>query len=83
MPSIKIYSTGWCAFCKAEKKFLDERGVVYEEIDVENNQEAAEEMVKVSGQMGVPVTVITHDDGSPFVLVGFDQTKLKQELNLT
>jgi glutaredoxin-like YruB-family protein len=83
MSSIKIYSTSWCAYCKAEKTFLDEKGVKYEEFDVEVDQDAAEEMVKLSGQMGVPVTVIRHsEDSEPVVAVGFDQSWLEKELKL-
>lgn len=83
MSSIKIYSTSWCAYCKAEKNWLDEKGVKYEEVDVEADQKAAEEMVKLSGQMGVPVTVIRHEEGGePVVAVGFDQAWLQKELNI-
>ena len=83
MSSIKIYSTSWCAYCKAEKTWLTEKGVKFEEVDVETDQEAAEEMVKLSGQMGVPVTVIRHEEGGePIVAVGFDQAWLQKELNI-
>lgn len=83
MSTIKIYSTSWCAYCKAEKNWLDEKGVKYEEVDVETDQEAAEEMVKLSGQMGVPVTVIRHTEGGePVVAVGFDQAWLQKELKI-
>ena len=83
MSTIKIYSTSWCAYCKAEKSWLDEKGIKYEDFDVEVDSDAAEEMVKVSGQMGVPVTVIRHEEGGePVVAVGFDQAWLEKELNL-
>lgn len=83
MSSIKIYSTSWCAYCKAEKTFLSGKGVKFEEVNVETDPVAAEEMVKLSGQMGVPVTVIRHSEGAePVVAVGFDQAWLEKELNL-
>ena len=83
MSLIKIYSTSWCAYCKAEKTYLDEKGIKYEEFDVEVDQAAAEEMVKLSGQMGVPVTVIQHEEGGePVVAVGFDQAWLQKELGI-
>ena len=82
MPQIKIYSTDWCAYCKAEKRFLDEKGVKYQDVNVEADQAEAEAMVKVSGQMGVPVTVITRDDNTQAVIVGFDQPTLVRELQL-
>jgi len=83
MAQVKIFSTDWCVYCKAEKKFLDEKGVKYEDINVEADQAAAEEMVNLSHQMGVPVTLITHDDGTTAVQVGFDQAWLTTQLKLT
>lgn len=83
MSTIKIYTTSWCAYCKAEKTYLDQKGIEYVDVDVEADQAAAEEMVKLSGQMGVPVTVIRHsEDSEPVVAVGFDQTWLQKELNI-
>lgn len=82
MPKVKIYSTTWCAFCRAEKQFLDEKGVKYEDVNVEEDQAAAEEMVKLSGQMGVPFTTITKDDGSVVGQVGYDQHWLTDQLQL-
>ncbi len=82
MATIKIYSTSWCAYCKAEKNFLDGHKVPYTEVNVEDDQAAADEMVKLSGQMGVPFTTITHDDGTTTGAVGFDQAWLAAELKL-
>ena len=82
MPNVKIYSTTWCAFCKAEKKFLTEKGVKFDDVNVEEDEQAAHEMVHLSGQMGVPFTVITKDDGSRVGILGFDQPRLTQELGL-
>jgi glutaredoxin 3 len=60
------------------KEFLSQKGVVFEERDVSRNQSAAQEMVRITGQMGVPVTVI---DGQS--VVGFDRRRLEQVLNQT
>jgi glutaredoxin 3 len=68
---IKVYSTPQCPYCKMAKEYLSSKGTSFENIDVSNNQEAADEMVKISGQMGVPVIVF---DGQP--IVGFDKTKI-------
>lgn len=83
MPQVKIYSTSWCAFCKAEKKFLDEKGVKFEDVNVEEDESQAKEMISISGQMGVPFTVIKKDDGSQVGILGFDQPRLTKELGLT
>ena len=74
---VKIYTTTWCAFCKTEKEFLKKNNVAFQEINVEKDQKAAEEMIKKSGQTGVPVTEI---DGK--IIVGFDKDALKKELGL-
>lgn len=53
------------------KEYLSQRGISYAEIDVSASQVAAREMMRRSGQTGVPVTII--DDQ---VVVGFDKAKL-------
>ncbi|MBR9705688.1 glutaredoxin family protein [Candidatus Pacearchaeota archaeon] len=70
---IKVYSTPECPYCKIAKKFLKENNVEFENIDVEKDPKAAEEMVQKSGQMGVPVIDI---DGE--IIVGFDKEKLEK-----
>lgn len=82
MATVKIYSTSWCAYCKAEKNFLDEHKVPYTDVNVEEDEAAAAEMVKISGQMGVPFTTITHVDGTATSVVGFDQDWLIDQLKL-
>jgi glutaredoxin 3 len=82
MPHIKIYSASWCSFCQAEKRFFDKHNIKYDEVDVEANDAEAREMVKLSGQMGVPFTVITADDGRTVSVLGFDQPRLAQALGL-
>ena len=77
MANVKIYSTPECPYCKAAKEFFDKTKVKYTNIDVSSNQKAAEEMVKKSGQMGVPVIDI---DGE--IVIGFDENKIKETLNL-
>ncbi len=78
MPKIKIYTTATCVFCRAEKQYFDEHKVPYEEVRVDTNPEAAQEMIRLSGQMGVPFTVITQEDGSKEGVVGFYQQKLAE-----
>lgn len=77
MASVKVYSTPTCPWCIKTKEFLKANKVAFTNIDVSTNKAAAQEMVKKSGQMGVPVIDI---DGK--ILVGFDEGKLKSALNL-
>lgn len=73
--NVKIYSTPTCPYCKLAKSYLDEQGVKYDDIDVSANSAAAQEMVKLSGQMGVPVIAI--DDK---VIVGWNKTAIEEAL---
>jgi len=59
------------------KEFLTEKGVAFTDIDVSTDQAKAEEMVKKSGQMGVPVIDV---DGK--VMVGFDKKELAKALGI-
>lgn len=73
MPNITIYSTPTCVYCKMAKAFLSEHNIPYSEKNVQSDLEARAEMVKKSGQLGVPVIDV---DGS--VMVGFDRDKLAE-----
>lgn len=77
---VTLYSTTTCPYCKMEAAWLDEQKVEYTEHKVDLNQAAAEEMVKKTGQMGVPVTAITYDGGEEEYIVGFDKNRLAQIL---
>ena len=80
---VTIYTTTTCPYCKLEKEYLDSKGVKYENIFVDQDAKAAEEMVKISGQMGVPFTVITDDGGSKITILGFDRARIDLSLGLT
>jgi glutaredoxin-like YruB-family protein len=75
--SVKVYSTSTCPWCVRVKEFLKENNVVFEDYDVGSDQPKADEMVKVSGQMGVPVLDIQGE-----IIVGFDKERIKQALSL-
>jgi glutaredoxin-like YruB-family protein len=72
---IKIYSTPTCPYCIQAKKYFKDKNISFENIDVSESHEASEEMVKISGQMGVPVIKI--DDN---IIIGFDKTKIEKLL---
>jgi len=72
---VKIYTTPTCGYCHQAKRFLSQRGVDFIEYDVSRNRAAAEEMVSLTGQMGVPVIVV---DGE--VIIGFDRARLEHLL---
>ena len=73
--TVKVYSTPTCPWCTVAKKYLTSRNINFQEVDVSKNREAASEMVKKSGQRGVPVLDI---NGS--IIVGFDQNRIDRLL---
>lgn len=74
---VKIYSIPTCPHCIRAKQFLKDNNIEFQDMDVSSNKTATEEMIRISGQMGVPVLVI---DGE--IIVGFDKEKIKQVLGL-
>jgi glutaredoxin len=47
--SVKMYTTVWCGYCASTKRYLDSKGVDYEEIDIEENPEYADRIEQASG----------------------------------
>ncbi len=78
--TIKIYKTTTCPYCKMEAEYLHSKGVEFEEIYVDKDPKAVEKMIAESGQMGIPFTVITKDNGSKITILGFDKQKLDSAL---
>lgn len=83
MAKVKIYTTTTCPYCKMEKAYLDSKGIPYENVFVDQDAKEAEEMVKISGQMGVPFTVIQKDDNSRVSILGFDRGQIDQALGIS
>lgn len=75
---VRIYSTPTCQYCAALKKFLQEKGIEFENIDVSKDQSALKEMVQKSGQMGVPVSEINGE-----IVVGFDKERVSELLGIS
>jgi glutaredoxin 3 len=75
--NVKIYSTPTCPYCKLAKEYLGEQKVEFTNIDVSSNPAAANEMVKLSGQMGVPVIDI---DGQ--IIVGWNKGAIEEALGV-
>jgi glutaredoxin-like YruB-family protein len=73
---IIVYSTPTCHYCTMAKNYFTKMGVQYEDINVGINSVAAQEMVKKSDQMGVPVIDI---DGQ--IVVGFQPEVFEKLIN--
>jgi len=69
---VSVYSTTTCPYCVMVKRWLGEKGIEFEDILVDNDPKAAQQMVKLSGQMGVPFTWIEDDKGETHGVLGYD-----------
>ena len=77
MQNVTIYSTPSCHYCRLAKDFFKANNIAYTEYDVASDPEKRQEMVKKSGQMGVPVIIIGDE-----LVIGFDQAELTKLLGL-
>jgi glutaredoxin 3 len=73
--SVIVYSTPSCSYCMLVKNFLKARQVHFTEYDVSRDQRRADEMVRKSHQMGVPVV-----DMNGKIIVGFNQKEIEKAL---
>ena len=64
-PKVVMYATGWCPYCARARQLLKNKGVAFEEIDVDARPEARAEMTARSGRTSVPQIFIgtTHVGG--------------------
>jgi len=76
-PTVKIYTTPTCAFCHAAKEFFREHNIKFEEFNVATDAKARDEMIKKSGQLGVPVI-----DVGGKLIIGFNRIKLAELLGI-
>ncbi|MBM7693759.1 glutaredoxin-like YruB-family protein [Peribacillus deserti] len=51
---ITVYTTNTCPYCIHAKHFLNEQGLEYKEVNVQEDSAAAQRLVEETGQMGVP-----------------------------
>lgn len=82
MNKITIYSTTTCPYCVMLKRWLDDKKVEYTEYMVDQNPIAAQQMINLSGQMGVPFTTIETEDGKMQGILGYDVPTFKRVLNI-
>ena len=74
---VVVYSTPSCPYCNKLKQYLTKHGIKFTDINVAADQQAAAEMVRKSGQRGVPQTDINGQ-----IIIGFDTAKLSRILNI-
>ena len=75
MSKVLVFSTSTCSWCRRAKRYFKESRVPFKEINIERDRDAAGEIVRKTGQTGVPVIKI----GNKWI-VGFDREKIDKEL---
>ncbi len=76
-PNIVVFSTPTCSWCRKIKDYMKANGFSYKDVDVSRDSRALADMIKKTGQQGVPQTWI---DGQS--VVGFDKAKLDRLLGI-
>ena len=80
MEAITIYSTGWCPDCRRAKSFLKQRGIAFREINIENDPEAEEVVLRANhGRRRVPTLKV---GDRYFACSPFNAERLADELNI-
>ncbi len=75
--SVTIYTTPTCGYCTMAKDYFKKNNIAFTEFNVAQDHAKAEEMVRKSGQMGVPVIDVNSE-----VIVGFNRPAIERALKL-
>jgi len=75
--NVTVFTSPTCTWCAAVKRHFQEHGISYREIDISKDSKAADELVRRSGQMGVPQTDINGE-----IIVGFDIARINSLLGI-
>ncbi|HEY5549948.1 MAG TPA: glutaredoxin [Candidatus Saccharimonadales bacterium] len=74
--SITIFTTNTCAYCVMVERFLDMKGLKYEIVNLDEQPELQQEVLEMSGALTVPITVVTKQDDSKEVVIGYNIPRL-------
>lgn len=78
--NITIFTTNTCAYCAMVKKYLDVKGHQYDVVNLDEHPERQAEALALSGALTVPVTVVSKQDDTKEVVVGYNLAKLAPAL---
>lgn len=73
--AIALYSTPSCGYCRMAKDWFRSKNIRFDEYDVSRDQRRADELVRKSGQMGVPVI-----DVNGKIIIGFNTAAIEKAL---
>ena len=74
--NITVFTTSTCSYCPMVKRYLQTKGLHYDEVNLEEFPERQAEVLQMSGALTVPVTVVTKTDDSQEVIVGYNLQRL-------
>ncbi|MDP8267233.1 MAG: glutaredoxin domain-containing protein [Candidatus Tenebribacter davisii] len=77
MKSVIVFSTPTCSWCRKLKSYLKGNNIRFKDIDVSRDQKAARDMIRKSGQQGVPQMWINNHP-----IIGFDKVKIDRLLDI-
>jgi len=75
--AVTVYTTPTCGYCKATKRYLQEKRVRFSEVDVSRDAQAADDIARRAGRRAVPVI-----DVNGRLIVGFDKRRLNAALGI-
>lgn len=75
-PEVTILATRSCPYCKMESAYLEARHQSYREVFVEEDRQAQHQLMAVSHQLGVPVTIVKYPEGEERFFVGYQEDLL-------
>ena len=76
-PRVILFTTPSCSWCRTVKQYLRKHEIRFKEVDITRDQRAAQDMVRRSGQQGVPVTLINNRP-----VVGFNKNEINRLLDI-
>ena len=74
--NITVFTTNTCSYCVMVKRFLDMKGQNYDIVNLDEHPERRQEVMQMSGAQTVPVTIVTKEDDSRNVIIGYNLAQL-------
>lgn len=74
--NITVFTTSTCSYCPMVKRYLSSKGLSYDEVNLEEHPDRQAEVMQMSGALTVPITVVTRQDDTQEVIVGYNLQQL-------
>lgn len=78
--NITIYTTSTCSYCPMVKQYLTSKGLPYKEVNLEEHPDQQAKVFEMSGALTVPITIVTKQDDSQDVVIGYNLARLAPAL---